>query len=131
MYSIITWNVVITKNVGITLWNTVITQSFLIYATSMPPAGAITAGIEELLSSLLISIKSGPRIPWLYHLSADKQSNRPKGTPVPQSLSLEHSTIFLVPVFNSSFFRLLFCSYLALIPALQSLDAFDIQWLWS
>ena len=72
MYSIIMRHVVITKNVGITLWNTVITQSFLIYATSMPPAGAITAGIEELLSSLLISIKSGPRIPRLYHLSADK-----------------------------------------------------------
>ena len=125
MYSVITRNVVITKNVGIIMWNTVITQS------SMPPAGSITAGIEELLSSLLISINSGPRIPWLYHLSSDKQSNRPRGTPVPQSLSLEHSTIFLVPVFNSNFFRLLFCSYLALIPALQSLDAFDIQWLQS
>ena len=67
----------------------------------MPPTGSIVGGVEELLSSLLISIKSGPRIPRPYHLSSDKQSNRPKGTPVPQSLSLEHSTIFLVPVFNS------------------------------
>ena len=131
MYSVITRNVVITKNVGITQWNTVITQSFLIYATSIPPAGAIAAGIGELLSSLLISIKSGPRIPRPYHLSSDKQSNQPRSTPVPQSLSLEHSTIVLVPVFNSSSFKLLFCSYLALIPVLHSAAAFDIQWLWS
>ena len=97
----------------------------------MPPTGSIAAEVRELHNSRFISINNGPRIPRPYHLSSDKQSNRPRGTPVPQSLSLEHSTIVLVPVFNSSFFKLLFCSYLALIPALHSCAALDIQWLWS
>ena len=71
----------------------------------MPPAASITADEERALcNSLLISINSGPRIPRPYYLSPDKQSNRPRGTPVPQSLSLEHSTIILVSVFNSSSF---------------------------
>ena len=74
----------------------------------MPPTGSIVAEVGELHSSLLISIKSGPRIPRPYHLSSDKQLNRPRGTPVPQSLSLEHSTIVLVPVFSSNSFKLLF-----------------------
>ena len=75
----------------------------------MPPTGSIAAVVRELHNSLLISIKSGPRIPRPYHLSSDKQSYQPRGTPVPQSLSLEHSTIVLVPVFNSNSFKLLFC----------------------
>ena len=67
----------------------------------MPPTGSMVAEVGELHNSLLISIKRGPRIPRPYHLSSDKQSNRPSGTPIPQSLTLEHSTIDLVPVLSA------------------------------
>ena len=86
----------------------------------MPPVGSVATEVTELHNSLLISIRSGPRMPCPYHLSSDKQSNWLRGPPVPQSLSLKHSTIVLVPVCNSNSFKLLFCSYLALIYALHS-----------
>ena len=44
----------------------------------MPPPGSMVAEAGELHNSLLISIKRGPRIPHPYHLSSDKQSNRPR-----------------------------------------------------
>ena len=40
----------------------------------MPPSGSIAAEVRELHDSLLISIKSGPRIPHPYHLSSDGRS---------------------------------------------------------
>ena len=72
------------------------------------------------LDSKRISSSISTKIPCPVHFDWSKQSTLFNGTPVPNSLSFVHSTIFLYPVlFRRVDIKSAFCWNLALIPGEQ------------
>ena len=62
--------------------------------------GVIVLVLHLFLSFSLISISISPKIPGAFHFSLFKQALSVRGTPVPHSLSYEHSTNCFSPVFS-------------------------------